>query len=117
MANNKYKGKQHSELKNAIFNKLARQPNLFIYNSPTGAGRSLTGNFVVRYGFPGLADISGFKKIIVTPEMVGTEIAQAVFIEVKTGNATLSKEQKSFKNKVESLGGLFIEARSLDIEI
>ena len=68
----------------------------------------------IRYGLcVGSSDLIGFRKIKITPEMVGKEVAQFVAIEVKSKRGRTSQVQKSFLDLVESMGGRAGVARSL----
>ena len=55
----------------------------------------------IKYGIKGESDLQG----IVAP------LGRMLCIEIKTGNAKLSKEQIIFKNMVEKFGAIYIEAR------
>jgi hypothetical protein len=57
----------------------------------------------IHYGIKGESDIDGIK-------MGG----QRICIEVKTGNAVQTKEQKVFQAMIEKFGGLYILARSVE---
>lgn len=64
-------------------------------------------------GFTGCSDYLGFKRIVITPEMVGQTIAQFVAMETKdTGR--LSPEQKNFINMVNESGGIAKEVRKIE---
>lgn len=57
-------------------------------------------------GLPkGYSDLSGFRVIEITPDMVGKKIAQFVAIEVKTGKGRASTEQSKFIQVVNKNGG------------
>jgi hypothetical protein len=60
----------------------------------------------VRYGLcPGSADLVGWRRMVITPEMVGTTIAQFVALEVKTERGRLSDEQARWLASLEADGG------------
>ena len=54
----------------------------------------------------GSSDLIGMKSLIVTPEMVGKPIAVFTSVEVKTSAGKASKEQVSFTQMVNNLGGI-----------
>lgn len=62
----------------------------------------------------GASDLIGFRRVIVTPEMVGKTVAVFVAIEVKTLNPKryASQQQKDFIAAVIESGGLAGVARS-----
>ncbi|NIP56128.1 VRR-NUC domain-containing protein [candidate division KSB1 bacterium] len=58
-------------------------------------------------GFP---DAAGWTTVEVTPDMVGQKIAVFTGVEVKA-TGRLSKEQKIFRDLIESAGGRFVVLR------
>ena len=74
-----------------------------IWRANTGVAVGGDGR-VVRFGLLGQADISG----IISPH------GRRLEIEVKTPTGRQSKPQRAFQATIESLGGLYILARSLD---
>lgn len=60
---------------------------------------------------PGSSDLIGLKAIKITPEMVGTEIACFVAIEVKLPNGKVQDNQINFLEMVKKLGGKGIICR------
>lgn len=75
-----------------------------IWNAATGVARPI-GNpeAVVRYGVPGQGDVTG----ILYP---GTRLE----IETKTAKGKQRKAQENYQAMIESLGGIYILARSTD---
>lgn len=71
------------------------------WSQPTGA--AYRDNTLVRYGVIGSADISGI--------LIG---GIRVEIEVKTGQATQSDQQKNFERMIKMFGGIYIVAHSVD---
>lgn len=60
----------------------------------------------IRYGLcPGSADLVGWRSITITPDMVGTTIAQFAAIEVKTDGGKLTAEQQRWLLAVNDAGG------------
>lgn len=76
-------------------------PGVRVWRNNTGALRDATGQ-LIRFGLKGSADILG----IVGP--AGRFLA----IEVKAPRGRLSEHQQNFRAMVESLGGLYVVARS-----
>jgi hypothetical protein len=75
---------------------LRRDSNLLVIKDP----RPL---YAAPAGWP---DLCGWEEIEITPEMVGTKIAQFIGEEIKlTGR--LSREQLRFKDVLERMGGSF----------
>lgn len=54
---------------------------------------------------PGSSDLIGLKAVKITPEMVGTEIACFVAIEVKLPSGRVQENQINFLDMVKKLGG------------
>lgn len=54
----------------------------------------------------GWPDLCGWETIIVTPDMVGNQVAVFVGEEIKA-TGRLSREQKIFKELLERMGGIF----------
>jgi VRR-NUC domain. len=65
-------------------------------------------------GSPGGSDLIGYRRVRVTPEMVGQEIAQFAAVEVKTPRGRVRPEQQQFIDHVLSAGGIAGIARSVD---
>lgn len=71
------------------------------WEQPTGA--AYRNDKLVRYGLIGCADITGI--------MVG---GKRIEIEVKTGKAVQSDEQKFFESMIKMMGGIYFVAHSID---
>jgi len=65
-------------------------------------------------GSPGGSDLIGYRKVAITPEMVGTEIAVFAAVEVKTARGRATEQQKAFIEHIRNAGGLAGVARSVD---
>lgn len=48
------------------------------------------------------------------PDFDATLKGRSVYIEVKTGTGELSRDQKREKNRIDSAGAIYIEARSVE---
>lgn len=70
----------------------------------------------VRYGIanPGGADLIGWQSIVITPDMVGSQVARWLAVEVKSGRGRLTCEQAHFLEVVRAAGGLASVARSAE---
>lgn len=67
-----------------------------VWANNTGVGRSLNDDRIVRFGLKGSPDIIGLYKGI----FLG--------VEVKTGNARQTKDQKNFQAMIDRVGGIYI---------
>ena len=67
-----------------------------------------------RAGFKGLSDLTGYKTITITPDMVGQKIAVFAAVEVKAARGRPTKEQTAFLNRVREAGGLAGIAKSAE---
>jgi hypothetical protein len=77
-----------------------------LWRNNTGALVDQQGRFV-RFGLcKGSSDLIGLRSLEITPEMVGTRIAQFVAIEVKTATGAIRPEQVRFLQRVAELGGI-----------
>ena len=56
----------------------------------------------------------GYRRVRVTEEMVGQEIAQSAAVEVKTPSGRVKDEQKRFVDHIVNAGGVAGIARSVD---
>ena len=62
---------------------------------------------VVAFGLtPGSSDLIGWRRVVVTPEMVGTSVAVFLGIEVKTPTGRVEPAQKNWHEVVTAHGGL-----------
>lgn len=88
-------------------------PSLRIWRANTGVGwfangqparKTDRGAYAVKFGTPGQGDISG----LVLPS------GRRLEIECKTERGRQSDDQKSFQRMIETFGGLYVLARSLE---
>jgi len=89
------------EVVKAILDKYANSSRMRCWRVNTGAVR--IGSRFIRFGIKGQADIQGV--------LSG---GRAVFIECKTATGRLRPEQLAFQRMVESMGALFVLARSVE---
>lgn len=89
-------------------------PGVVLYRNQVGVAQ-YPGGKRVPYGLTrGASDIIGLRSLLITPQHVGSTLAQFVAIEVKTDTGRLTKEQQLFLDLVQARGGLAICARDLD---
>ncbi len=96
---------EHQRLLGAIRLRIAETfpGRVTVFLLPTGVAQ-MPGGRVVRYGIKGGADLIG----IMAPR------GRFLAIEVKTGGAKQSPQQKSFERIVTSRGGLYLVSRSVE---
>ncbi|HUU97270.1 MAG TPA: hypothetical protein VM487_16150 [Phycisphaerae bacterium] len=59
----------------------------------------------------GESDLIGWRTLRITPEMIGTRVAQFVAAELKTPNVRTTTEQRNFLAQVRKAGGLGLVVR------
>ncbi len=64
--------------------------------------------------FNGSADLIGWQRRIITPDMVGQAFAQFASIEDKVGKGKLREDQKTWRDIVLRFGGIAGVARSVE---
>jgi hypothetical protein len=104
-----------NNIKDFIRQKLCGRRDVRVFRNNLGMARTDDGG-AVRYGLcnPGGSDLIGWKKIQVTPDMVGRTLAVFTAIEVKRPGNTASDHQKNFIEQVQLAGGLAGVAYSAD---
>lgn len=74
-----------------------------------------TGRYVqFGVGNPGGSDLIGYRRVTVTPEMVGQDVAVFTAVEVKTARGRVRPEQQRFIDHIRNAGGIAGIARSVD---
>jgi hypothetical protein len=113
-----------TELQALILRAAGSKPHVRLFRNQVGEGyvgkalRDAEGVFLsdarhVRMGlFPGSGDLIGWRTLMVTPDMVGRQIAQFLSIEVKTPTGKLRPDQRNWADQISAAGGLAIIARS-----
>jgi len=92
---------------------LGTDPNVRLFRNQVGQLPDPRTGRPVQFGLAkGSADLVGWKTITITPDMLGTEIAQFVSLEVKTQKGRLSPAQKVWAACVQRAGGLVGVCRS-----
>ena len=85
-----------------------------LFRNNTGTLRDQHGR-PVQFGLcKGSADLIGWKRVTVTPEMVGSTVAVFTSIEVKTPTGRLRPEQQQWLDAVQAAGGIAGVARSVE---
>jgi hypothetical protein len=85
-----------------------------VFRNNTGTLKDANGR-PVQFGLcKGSADLIGWRTITVTPEMVGTQVAVFLSIEVKTPTGRLRPEQQQWLDAVQAAGGIAGVARSVE---
>lgn len=123
---------QETNLVRKIMLKLGSNPNIRIFRNNSGSawiGKSKmfnqpttvnvkAGDVLVQQArffeaglCPGSSDLIGLKAVKITPEMIGTELAVFVAIEVKLPNGKVQDNQINFLEMVKKLGGKGIICR------
>ena len=102
-----------------ILNTFGKRPDLRLWRQNTGAARDKTGR-LIRFGVPGAADISGiWRREIEEHQGDGWDPAWTPYgirieIECKSPTGTQTEAQRNWQRMIESMGGVYILARSLD---
>jgi len=69
----------------------------------------------IRFGLAvGSPDYIGWRRTVITPDMVGQTVAVAVGIEVKTQTGRVRPEQRAFLEHMQAFGALAGVARSVE---
>ena len=93
---------EHS-IQTQIMLEFGQRTDMKIWRQNTGVAKTLDGNRFIRFGVVGCADISGIIKGGIRLE-----------IEVKKRTGKQREAQKAFQRMIESMGGIYIVARSVD---
>tara|TARA_B100001059_G_C17608006_1_gene463039 strand:- start:246 stop:596 length:351 start_codon:yes stop_codon:yes gene_type:complete len=92
---------------------LGTDPNVRLFRNQVGQLPDPRTGRPVQFGLAkGSADLVGWKTITITPDMLGTEIAQFVSLEVKTPTGRLTHHQEAWASCVQKAGGLTAVCRS-----
>ena len=93
---------------------LGTHPGIKVCRTNVGAFKAPDGR-VIRYGLiTGSGDLIGWRSLVITPDMVGTTVAQFMSIEVKTPKGVVRPEQQVWADNVRKAGGIAIIARSVE---
>lgn len=102
------------KIKAEILLALGSRPDVMVWNNPTGVGRAIDRQHVIKFGCPGSADILGVLALTIRPEHVGMTIGRALAVEVKTLRGRQRDQQKIWQRCFEERGGLYVLARSVE---
>ena len=101
--------------------RIQQEIRLAISHGDTKVFRNNTGTLRDQHGRPvqfglckGSADLIGWRTVTVTPEMVGTQVAVFLSIEVKTPTGRIRPEQQQWLDAVQAAGGIAGVARSVE---
>ncbi len=101
--------------------RIQQEIRLAVSHGDTKLFRNNTGTLRDQHGRPvqfglckGSADLIGWRTVTVTPEMVGTQVAVFLSIEVKTPTGRLRPEQQQWLDAVQAAGGIAGVARSVE---
>jgi hypothetical protein len=117
---------RESAIKKSIMLLISNVYKVAIFTNPVGTGwvgkfirKNATDGLVLQgarqisYGmYNGSPDLIGWKKIIVTPQMVGCTLAVFVGIETKDAKGKLTPEQQNFLDRLVNDGALAGVARN-----
>lgn len=109
----------HSALVNACLLYLGQRDDILVCKRHVGLFRRVKGDpQVYKIGTDGEADIQGVwlrlaRKHVRAMNPPTIIVGQAFAIECKTGNARLNTDQKNWRDKFESVGGLYVVARDV----
>jgi hypothetical protein len=93
---------------------LGGHPGIRVFRNNVGLARFPDGS-TVRYGLcPGSADLIGWREVTITPEMVGTKVAQFLSVECKAPKGRTTDKQDAWFFAVKRGGGVALVARSVD---
>ena len=85
-----------------------------VFRNNTGTLKDQNGR-PVQFGLcKGSADLIGWKRVTITPEMVGQQVAVFTSIEVKTPTGRIRPEQQQWLEAVQAAGGIAGVARSVE---
>ena len=113
------------EIQNAVRVALSGYGIFFRINVGQGwigkSKRLPNGDVLLKYPRPfstgapmGFSDLFGVRSVLITPDMVGRTIGQAVFLEVKAENGRISDEQEHFLGMMKKKGCIAEVVRSAD---
>lgn len=85
-----------------------------LWRNNTGRLRDERGQLVTFGLCPGSADLIGYTRVTITPEMVGQTVAVFAAVEVKAERGRPTEQQLAFLEHISSAGGRAGIARSVD---
>ena len=101
-------------LQNTIRLALGCHPDVRLFRNNVGALRDQRGQLVT-YGLcTGSSDLIGLRRVTVTPDMIGQQLAVFSALEVKLPGRKPTKPQEKFLAMVQNMGGLSGVATSIE---
>ena len=100
---------QETNLQQEIRLAVGQIPNLRLFRNQVGQLPHPITNRYVQFGLA-----IGFKTVKITEDMVGTNIAQFISLEVKTNTGRISKIQQNWLTLIKNSGGISGVVRSID---
>lgn len=88
-------------IQNAILREFGTRPDMRVWRANVGVG--FYGRRAVRFGVAGQADLTG-----ILPD------GRRLEIEVKAAGGRPSRDQRAYQRIIESFGGVYVLARSVD---
>jgi hypothetical protein len=97
---------REQQLQNEIRLALGSLPGVRLFRNNVGALKDPRGQLVT-YGLcTGSSDLIGLRRVTVTPDMVGQQVAVFTALEVKRPGQTPTEAQGKFLGMVDGMGGL-----------
>jgi len=93
----------------------ASSRGVVLWKNVRGKFRAMYSDTVISAGLSaqGSSDLIGYKRVTVTPDMVGQTLAVFCAVEVKTSTGAVRPEQAAFCERVSARGGISGIARSV----
>lgn len=105
---------QETTLQQQIRLALGTRPDTRLFRNQVGSLPDPRTGRLVTFGLArGSADLIGWRTVVVTPEMVGQQLAVFTSIEVKTPTGRIRPEQQHWLGAVHGAGGIAGVARSV----
>ena len=94
---------------------LGTHPNARLFRNQVGSLPDPRTGRLVTFGLArGSADLIGWRTVMITPDMVGQQLAVFTSIEVKTPAGRVSPQQQAWLGVVQGAGGMAGIARSVE---
>jgi len=102
-----------AEVQKRIIEAANQRHDMRLFRNQVGCYK--VGNRMIRTGLcPGSADLIGWRQVTITPDMVGTTIAQFLSVEVKSPKGRVALDQQRWADAVARDGGCAILARRVE---
>lgn len=90
----------------------ALKRGITLWRNQVGTYRLADGRYITSGLCVGSADLIGYTRTVITPEMVGRTVAVFTAIEAKSATGRASSRQLAFLERVREAGGIAVVARS-----